>query len=246
MSTIFCIDVETTGLNYKENGLIEIAILADVGNYIEDRLYIQIQPFDDDIINYENELGQSSMSWKQFKHFNMESLWNCLVIPHQKKVGDLRTGLSSAEAIDKITAFFDKFINKYDIKEKAFILGYNVRFDLDFLSEFFRKCDNNYLGSYINWRLLDPLYLMWTQSYNSVFKNENFKLETIAKAFRLEHYPHNALSDIEVTRRIWYKFRPERLIEDCVICGKRGDKYSMIHDNWYCNLCYEVNVAEMR
>src|SRR4030067_3621081 len=49
------------------------------------------------------------------------------------------------------------YVDQFDPTDKFFIAGYNVRFDLDFLANWFKKCNDHFLGSFINWIQIDPL-----------------------------------------------------------------------------------------
>ena len=50
MKKILWLDVETTGLDPNRNGLIQLAILMDIDGELVDKIQINIQPFDDDMM----------------------------------------------------------------------------------------------------------------------------------------------------------------------------------------------------
>jgi DNA polymerase III epsilon subunit-like protein len=85
-------------------------------------------------------------------------------------------------------------------------MGFNLKFDMDFLTEWFRKLDFKYFGSYTNYRPLDAYNEACSWAFMGGFAElENLKLETLSKACNIEIEAHNALSDILATRELWYK-----------------------------------------
>jgi DNA polymerase III epsilon subunit-like protein len=90
-------------------------------------------------------------------------------------------------------------------------VGYNLRFDLSFLVELFKKnkvagADNAYPGSYLRWQDVDLLYLMYLHDFMGTHKLRDYKLGTVTKAYGLKHVGHDALSDTRVVRELTHKF----------------------------------------
>ena len=46
-------------------------------------------------------------------------------------------------------------VDRYDKRDKCFFAGYNGIFDLNFLHAFFKKCGDQYFGSYVWWPSID-------------------------------------------------------------------------------------------
>ena len=109
------------------------------------------------------------------------------------------------EAYKEILAVFDEHINKFDKFDKFFPAGFNVKFDTDFLGEFWKKASNSKygLGSYCNWRRLDPLPILYFLVENKQLRLENYKLSTVCRYFDIElSDAHDALADIKATIKL--------------------------------------------
>ena len=97
-----------------------------------------------------------------------------------------------------------KYVNKFEKTDKFTPVGYNVRFDTDFLSAFFKKNEDKYYASWFNWKLVDPLQLLYIMDYNSKIALPNYKLATVCQHFGIPIKAHDAMSDIKATRELWY------------------------------------------
>ena len=131
---IFVFDVETTGLNPVVNGILTlscgVARISSTGVLIDpdEWLDLKMQPFEGDRIDQE-ALDVTGITREQISTF-----------------------MNPIKAKMKLSKFLEKYIDKYDRADRMTCLGYNVDFDLQFLKEWFIKNEDNYLGSYINWR----------------------------------------------------------------------------------------------
>ncbi|MFA5128540.1 MAG: 3'-5' exonuclease [Patescibacteria group bacterium] len=175
---IIYFDTETTGLNPVVNDIIQFAGIIEIDGEEKERFDFKLQPF-----SYEN-INQSAMS------------------VHGITAEQLKNFDSPGEAYNKIISIFDKYIDKYDKNDKFIVCGYNVKFDVDFLKEFFSKNKNNYLFSYFG-VVKDPLPVLgYLKSINKI-DCENLKLESVCKIFGIEIFnAHNALADIDATRSV--------------------------------------------
>jgi len=116
------LDLETTGLNHKTNGVIELAILIERKNKIVDSLLLNIKPFKGCKFTKE-ALEINGKTKKQIKKY-----------PSEK------------EQVQKLIEFLD--LNKVSYTQLA---GYNVQFDMRFLKELLRRHDipfTNYFNYY--------------------------------------------------------------------------------------------------
>ena len=87
--------------------------------------------------------------------------------------------------------------------DKFIVAGYNVRFDVDILKAFFQRHGNNFLFSYLDSSMLDPLYSIRLLQIAEVLPVlENNKLETWCKHFGIELKAHDSLEDIEATKKL--------------------------------------------
>jgi len=181
---IFWFDTETTGLNAKKQDIIQLAYLVDINGEIKEEGNFYIQPFDYKTID-NGALELSGI-----------------------KIEDLKTYPKPQLIYSKLVNILDKYVDKYNRKDKFHSAGYNVRFDVDFLREFFFKNNNKYYGSYFDYHVLDPITFLYFMEYKGLIKLENYKLETVAKYFNINFEAHNALEDIKTTRKIIQKLLP--------------------------------------
>lgn len=95
---------------------------------------------------------------------------------------------------------FDKYIDKYDRSDKFIVCGYNVKFDIDFLSNFFKKNGDSYLFSYFGC-VQDPYPVL-----NYLKSLEKIDIDKLNLASVCDFYDikmgeaHDAMADIEATK----------------------------------------------
>jgi len=181
MNKILWFDTETTGLNPDKNGIVQLSGIIEIDGCIVDDFNYKMRPFDGDEISQEalNIHGYSKDEIKSFED------------PYSIRI----------ELISKLSKYCDKF-NKND---KYYPAGYNGKFDVDFLSSWFKKCGDNYLGSWLNWRTIDPLPIINIMALKGKIVLQNHKLETVCNHFGIELKAHDAMSDIKATRELFLK-----------------------------------------
>jgi len=96
-------------------------------------------------------------------------------------------------------------IEKFDRNDKAYFGAFNAKFDLDFVSAWFKKLNDKYLGSWINWRCVDAYPYLQMQEYLGLVDLPNLKLVTVAEHFGIELQAHDALSDVRAARALGYQ-----------------------------------------
>lgn len=183
MDKLFFVDVETTGTDHTKHGLIQVSGTIEINGEEKEDFNVRIQPFPDDEID-EEALAVTGTS--------MEGLTDYM---------------DPGEAYDKIIKLLDKYIDKYDKKDKFQMIGYNVRFDEDFIRAFFRKNGDVYFGSWFHWPSIDITNIIayWYMGSRSKFKN--YKLMTVAKKLGMkvdEERAHDAMYDIEITKKLYH------------------------------------------
>ena len=184
MKKIFYFDTETTGINPKLNAIIQLACVVEVNGEVVGQKDFNIRPFEGDELNKE------------------------ALAVNGKTVEDLKGYTAPREAYTEIRTFMDQFVDKYDRNDKFYPAGFNVRFDMDFLSEFFRKADpGGYgLGCYFNWRYLDPLPILYVMDFQGRLNLPNYKLKTACDHFGVSlDNAHDAIADIMATRELLQK-----------------------------------------
>lgn len=174
-------DVETTGLSPYKNDIIQFACLVEINGEIVEELETKVRPFDFSTID------QKALDTNGLR---LEELYD---YPHPKEV------------YQQMCKLFGKYVSKFDKNDKFAPAGYNVRFDVDFLSNFFKKNGDKYYGSFFSWRLIDPIYKLYEMDYEGRIALPDYKLATVCTHFGIPLQAHDALSDIRATRQLRYK-----------------------------------------
>ena len=185
------IDTETTGLFAHKSSIHQFAAIVEIDGEAVDRLVLKALPREEDKIDMK-ALEVSGITLQDIQ--------------------DRRTRITQEDLLTRIVSLLDRYIDKFDKKDKFFFLGYNAKFDEEFLRQLFLKGGNKFFGSYF-----------WTPSICVMQKaavklmNENkrhllqdMKLQTVMKEFvpTFTGNFHDAETDIEATR-----------ILDKVLCG---------------------------
>jgi DNA polymerase III epsilon subunit-like protein len=178
MNKIFYFDVETTGLDAKKNDIIQLAYIIEIDDKIMEDGNIEMQPF-----NY------ATVETK------------ALEVSH-RTVEMIKAYQEPRLAYKQLSKTFDKYIDKYNKKDKFIPAGYNVNFDLQFLREFWFKNNDKYFGSYFDYHVFDPITTLILMRYKNLIQVDDFHLATICKHFNIEIQAHDALSDIRATRLV--------------------------------------------
>jgi len=184
MQKILWIDTETTGTDPTANSIIEIAGIIDIDGKKVSEFDFFVRPHPDFLID-EKSIGIHNISIEQMLSFP-----------------------ETSSAYRQLLSVFGKYIDKFNREDKFSIAGQNVKFDLDFLSHFFMREKDVYLGSWIDFRKRVELYDI-TKAMQSLgfIQSESLSLEPLCKEFGIEIKPHNALSDISATRELYYQIK---------------------------------------
>lgn len=123
---------------------------------------------------------------------------------------DLRKrGDQESVVFQRFLGFLDPVVDRYDKQDKLFLVGHNIQFDFAFLSEFFRRNGNDFLGSYISTRrMIDTFQLVNFDNLlrGEVDPNRSFRLEEIARRRVVPMTGlHDASVDVRLTRDIFYQ-----------------------------------------
>jgi len=179
---ILWFDCETTGLNAKENDILTLAGVVEIDGEVKEEFYLEMQPFNYDNISKE-ALEINGLTLEQIKKFP-----------------------SPQQAYKKLQSIFSKYINRYNKNDKFISAGHNVRFDLDFLSEFWKKNNDKYFGSWFDYHTIDTVQILHLLKFKKAIDIENCKLVTASKKFGIDlANAHNALDDIKATRKLFCK-----------------------------------------
>ena len=175
-------DVESTGLDPVKNDIIQIAGIIEIDNVVKEEFNLKCQPH-----SYENISPEA------------------LAI-NKTTIEELKTRQTSKEMLNKLLVILDRYVFKFNKKDKFFPVGQNINFDVSFLFEFCKKCAFNYIGSYLDYHKADTMDLLMVLMVNKKLPVGNIKLENACKYFDIELFDaHDAMADIRATRLLWKK-----------------------------------------
>lgn len=184
------IDVETTGTNPYKCSITQVAAVIDINGTVEDELNLLIQPFKDSLI----EPGAL-----QVTGLTRDDLFD------SKR-------MFPVEAMKFICEFASLFIDKYNKLDKLWFVGYNCKFDWDFMQQFWKRCGDNYFGSWFCFPPIDVAQLAALMLIDTRMSMPDFKLKTVAEHLKVGQQSdvHNALADVKLTRDLYYATTRDR------------------------------------
>ena len=200
MKKILWLDTETTGLNPKKHGLREIGYIMVIdGQVVEkDVLYIDPRTYKKEIEIDNKALELSNITIDDFEDY-----------------GDSRCHFD----------YFREILDKYFKDGKFILAGFNVKFDNDFLREWFY--DNNAgvdFKDYFHYKVIDVFPLVITLKHLGFIDTVDDKLKTVCGHFNIPIDAHNALSDIEATKNL-YELISDRFINDKEVFKQKEFEY---------------------
>ncbi len=183
MKKILWLDTETTGLNPLVHGLREVGFIIEIDGVEEERGNLFINPF-----TYERAVEVDDYAL---------SISN-------KTIEEIKTYDRSSFCFKEFIKLMIKYINVNDKDDVFVIAGYNVGFDVGFIKEWFKDMDlGNDYKTLFHYKSLDVFPLVITLKHLRLIDTENDRLETICKYFNIPLDAHNALSDIEATKKLY-------------------------------------------
>ena len=181
MNKIIFIDTETGGVNPEKSALIQLSGIIRIDKKDVEKFNFYIKPFENSEVN-EKALEVQGRTLDELK---------------------AEKYIEEKEVYKQFINLLDKYIDKYDKTDKFIVAGYNVRFDVDILKALFQRHGNNFLFSYLDSSMLDPLYSIRLLQIAGILPVlENNKLETWCKHFGIELKAHDSLEDIEATKKL--------------------------------------------
>ena len=168
MQKTIWLDLETTGLNPNENGIVQIAMLVEENGKIIDKFETKVNPGKVKFSQYALEVNK--LTKKKINSFPDKD--------------DARKELVS-------------FLLKHN-DEKLTIAGYNVKFDIKFLSKFIE------FTNFFHWYDVDVFALLKIKRQLGLYDG-GMKLVEACEHFKIKHNAHEAMSDIKATRKLYKK-----------------------------------------
>lgn len=122
---------------------------------------------------------------------------------------------SPKKGFKQLYKLLNHFDEKYHPGKKFTVIGYNVAFDVDFVSRFFRNNGSEQFSILQNYKYVDVLALvrlMIDWGDKGLRKLGNNRLATLCDFFDIPLKAHDALEDIRATRTL-YKALQKRMIK---------------------------------
>jgi len=187
------LDVETTGVDPRRHGLVQLACIVEIDGEIKGQGCWNIRPFPEDEIE-EKALEVTGLTREKLAGFK-----------------------APMAAFDEIDYFLGLYCDRYSRADKYYTVGYNVDFDMRFLAAFWKKCKNDYFGSFFNGKNIDPLPILRWMDWRGMISLPDYKLGTVCNHWGIDlAQAHDALADIKATRELI------RLLGDCLKIEKKG------------------------
>jgi DNA polymerase-3 subunit epsilon len=185
------IDTETTGLTEK-HGIIQLAGAIFIDGEEKERFNFYIKPFKGTDLISEDALKVTGTTREMLETYEEPKI-----------------------VYDKLIAIFSKYINKFDKKDLFYIGGFNIEFDINMLNSWFKKNNDNYLFSYIRYKLcaFNLACVIRKVGILGLENLDNMKLETICNHLGIEIDAHDALSDVLASKKLY------ELLESKIIKG---------------------------
>jgi DNA polymerase-3 subunit epsilon len=191
---IVYVDLETTGLCEKKNGIIQIACIYEVAGEEVERFSSLVSPASVDEIS-DQALERNGRNIKEIYQYP------CAI-----------------EVAAKFVNFLSKYIQPYTKEDKAYFCAYNAEFDFKFLHTFLRRYTQLSLGNFCWGYKLDPFMMAIYMRAVGMLHTPNLQLPTLTAHFNIPHAnKHDAVSDIEAARelfKLFYKLISVRSLTD--------------------------------
>jgi len=181
----FWLDSETGGTDPKKHGIIQIAGIYESGKNLRNIRYSKT--FEALVHPGKTKLTKEALE----------------INGHKKK----KIKKYPKDSLMKLTEFFDEYVNKFNKEDKLLIIGYNVKFDLEMVHGWAKREGYEFMGAYLDWRVVDVLVLARTAHALGLMSENpiDFKLGTICKIYGIKEPTHDAMDDIVATRELFFK-----------------------------------------
>lgn len=184
---LFFFDLETTGTNPGRHGIHQISGIIEIDGKVVEEFDIKVCPNPNALIE-DKALEVGGVTKEQ-------------ILSYQ----DMHEGYN------QLVGILNKHIDRFNKKDKAFLVGYNnASFDNNFLRGFFLQNGDKYFGSYFWSNSIDVMVLASARLAEERQNLLNFKLSTVADYLGVKvdvDMLHDAMYDIYLTREVFKKVK---------------------------------------
>ena len=183
----FFVDVETTGLDFKVDSIIELSAIIEIDSIVKEKVQLFIKPATGIVMSE----GASKI--------------NGITTEEASKRGE-----SQFAAMNTLTAKLKKYINVYTGKDKFNLYAYNSPFDTHFLRQYWQDLGVDYFSRYF-W--VPSICIMRMAMEHLTILDErknmkNFQLATVAEKLGIsvdKDSLHTGMCDVTLAREIYKK-----------------------------------------
>ena len=170
---LFEFDTETTGLDAKKHGIVQLAAIIK----IDGEMVVQFELFarPDGLEIDDKALEVIGKTRKELNEYPPRPAF-----------------------LQTLKDILGDYVDQYDKSDKFIPCAYNGWFDYQMLGEEFRRQDDKYFGSWFNHELNDPLLMInWIRRMGGFRDLESRKLVDVAAWLGIEvENAHNAMGDV--------------------------------------------------
>jgi DNA polymerase-3 subunit epsilon len=181
---VFWFDCETSGVNPRKAGIMQLAYMLEIDGEIED----------EDVL-YANcngkEVSEKALEITGFR---------------KKEVAEWP---NPQDMYHTLWRLFDSTVDKYEKSDKLIAAGYNVSFDMDFLRQLWFDNGDKYFGSFFAFSTIDVAPMFRALQWFGIEEERIVKmtLGDLAEYYGVELEAHDAAEDIRATRTIALRMR---------------------------------------
>lgn len=191
----FWFDCETSGINPKKNGIIQLAYILEIDREVveEDVLYANCNGKD---------MSEKALEVTGFREKEIAE-W-----PNPSKM------------YKQLHRLFSNHIDKYNSEDKLIPAGYNVHFDTDFLRQLWFEQGDKYFGSFFAFSTIDVAQIFRALQWMNIEEQQvvKMRLSDLCEYYGVPLDAHDAMNDIRATRAIAV------LMEEALGFAVRGGK----------------------
>ncbi|MDD5053474.1 MAG: 3'-5' exonuclease [Sulfuricurvum sp.] len=177
------IDTETTGVNVNAVGMYQLGGVIVAGRR-EEEFEFNCDIFEEDEVNTD-AFENNGMSIEKISSFPSPEI-----------------------VLGKFIDLMDKYVDRYDRRDKFVVIGYGSEFDQQILRNWFYKLDDDYFGSWFWHPWVCVMNLAMFACQVSRAEMQNFKLKTVAEHLEIpvvDEKLHTALYDAKLAREVYSK-----------------------------------------